>query len=285
MMALLAPSERSVKPGTTAAEGVRSGGDDRDHAASEVRLWPESGHRSGSRPRRERRGYFATSPILLREPEPLASSVLQPARLIHPERDSRTGAMRVNLLPYPLHLVAARDDRFARTEAVVGVALLHPVGSEKGDAEGTVGIGADDRLVVRRHRPGEGLLGAGVGRRRSAPGNPPVLSLHQQRHLDVAHGRRTVRAHAGMMGVAAEDDDLAFARPSAPEIGNRILRACRRCGTDNGQYESTISHEISFLRCRHQRIRKLLRRLESCRLGARSLAYEFRNSKHSPPRG
>jgi hypothetical protein len=39
-----------------------------------------------------------------------------------------------------------------------------------------------------------------------------------------------------MMGVAAEDDDLAFARPSALEIGNRILRACRRCGTDNGQY-------------------------------------------------
>src|ERR1700751_3860368 len=89
---------------------------------------PESGHRSGSRPRRERRGYFATSPILLREPEPLASSALQPARLIHPERDSRTGAMRVNLLPYPLHLVAARDDRLARTEAVVGVALLHPFG-------------------------------------------------------------------------------------------------------------------------------------------------------------
>src|SRR5467141_5418917 len=99
-----------------------------------------------------------------------ASSVLQPARLIHPERDSRTGAMRVNLPPYPLHLVAARDDRLARTEAVVGVALLHPVGGEKGDAEGTVGIGADDRLVVRRHRPGEGLLGVGVGRRRSAPG-------------------------------------------------------------------------------------------------------------------
>ena len=47
--------------------------------------------------------------------------------------------MRVNLLPYPLHLVAARDDRLARTEAVVGVALLHPVGSEQGDAEGTVG--------------------------------------------------------------------------------------------------------------------------------------------------
>src|SRR6266478_7424663 len=141
MMTLLAPSERSVKPGTTTAEGGQKRRRYRDRAASD-----ESGHRSGSRPRRERRGYFATSPILLREPEPLASSVLQPARLIHPERDSRTGAMRVNLLPYPLHLVAARDDRLARTEAVVGVALLHPVGSEQGDAEGTVGIGADDRF-------------------------------------------------------------------------------------------------------------------------------------------
>jgi hypothetical protein len=55
-----------------------------------------------------------------------------------------------------------------------------------------------------------------------------------------------------MMGVAAEDDDFAFARPGALEIGNRILRACRRCGSDNGQYQGTISHEVSFLRCRHQ---------------------------------
>jgi hypothetical protein len=31
-----------------------------------------------------------------------------------------------------------------------------------------------------------------------------------------------------MMGVAAEDDDLALTEPSTLEIRNRILRACRR---------------------------------------------------------
>src|SRR5256885_16955402 len=111
-----------------------------------------------------------------------------------------------SLLLRPLHRVAPRDDRFTRTQAVVGVALLHPVGSEKADAERAVAIGADDRLVIRRDRPGEGLLGISVGRRRPAPGQPPVLAFYHEGHLDLAHGRRASRIRAGMMGVAAEDD-------------------------------------------------------------------------------
>src|SRR5579862_3870779 len=58
-----------------------------------------------------------------------------------------------NLSLHPVHHVAGGDDRCARTDAVLGVALLHPIGRNEGDAKIAVGVGADDRLVVARHRP------------------------------------------------------------------------------------------------------------------------------------
>src|SRR5262249_40627855 len=82
----------------------------------------------------------------------------------------------------------------------------------------------------------KGSLVSSVGRRRPAPSQPSVLPIHQQRHLNVAHGRRTVLGHTRMMGVTTEDDDLALTKPSTLEIRNRILCACRRCGANDRQH-------------------------------------------------
>src|SRR5712671_3251791 len=58
-----------------------------------------------------------------------------------------------------IHCVTGRDDRPARAGAVVGVALLHPVGADERDAEIAVHIRSDDGLVVAANHPGKRLLG------------------------------------------------------------------------------------------------------------------------------
>src|SRR5260370_39331189 len=60
-----------------------------------------------------------------------------------------------------IHRVTGRDDRPARAGAVVGVALLHPVGADERDTEIAVRIRSDDGFVVAGNRPRERLLGIG----------------------------------------------------------------------------------------------------------------------------
>src|SRR5215469_1370656 len=131
------------------------------------------------------------------------------------------------ILPFhPIHQVAGGDDRMGRAGAVVGVALLHVVGRDEGDAKIAVHIGADDGLVVARNRPRERLLGIGGRGRRVTPGQPALLGIHDVSRLDVAHPRRVGRGlRTGMMGIGAEHDRLALSRPRALEIGNGVLRA------------------------------------------------------------
>ena len=46
----------------------------------------------------------------------------------------------------------------------MGVTHLNTVGGQDGHLEVAVGIGADDRFVVGRNSPGEGLVGNTCGR-------------------------------------------------------------------------------------------------------------------------
>src|SRR5262245_6133253 len=108
-----------------------------------------------------------------------------------------------------------------RAGTVVGVALFYAIRSTEGAAQIAVPIGPDSRLVVRRNRPVERLLGIGGRGRGATPGKPAVLAIHDVSRLDVAHARRMGSGlRAGMMGVGAEHDRLALSRPCALEIGD-----------------------------------------------------------------
>src|SRR5262249_57690817 len=54
---------------------------------------------------------------------------------------------------HTVHRVAGRDDRPARACAVVGVALLRPVGADERDAEIAVHVRSDDGFVFTPNHP------------------------------------------------------------------------------------------------------------------------------------
>src|SRR5438132_13416153 len=97
--------------------------------------------------------------------------------------------MRPAGLPlHTIHRVTGRDDRSAWGRAIVGVALLHPVGADERDAKIAIHVRSDDGLVVARNRPRERLLGIAVAdeerpqaRRPSCPSTVWVASMSRTR--------------------------------------------------------------------------------------------------------
>src|SRR5438105_15659515 len=115
---------------------------------------------------------------------------------------------------HTVHRVTGCDDRSAWARAIVGVALLHPVGADERDGKIAIHVRSDDGLVVARNRPRERLLGIGGRGWGVAPSKAAVLSFDVVGGVDAAQARVISRGlRAAMMLTRAQPDRLALPLP------------------------------------------------------------------------